>query len=171
MSGGPPSQANFKAATEGFRAAAFVLLLKKSLIPKISAGERTTRVGLGVVAAGCASIEGVEFLAIGQKEGRDGVPSPGVTNGAEQRRVLVTGGAGFVGSHLCERLIREGHKVFCLDNFTTGRLGNLDHLKGDRRLEVIRHDVTMPFVADVTEIYNLACPASPPTIKRTPSVR
>jgi len=78
-----------------------------------------------------------------------------------KKRVLVTGGAGFIGSHLCERLVDEGHEVFCLDNYFTGAKSNIVHLLGKPYFEAIRHDVTMPFFIEVDEIYNLACPASP----------
>jgi UDP-glucuronate decarboxylase len=76
-------------------------------------------------------------------------------------RILVTGGAGFIGSHLCERLIGEGHDVICLDNFFTGRRENIFHLLDDRRFELVRHDVIEPILLEVDQIYNLACPASP----------
>jgi UDP-glucuronate decarboxylase len=76
-------------------------------------------------------------------------------------RVLVTGGAGFIGSHLCDRLIAEGEEVLCLDNFFTGRRENILHLLDDPRFELIRHDVTLPILLEVDQIYNLACPASP----------
>lgn len=76
-------------------------------------------------------------------------------------RILVTGGAGFIGSHLCERLLSEGNEVICLDNFFTGRKQNVAHLLDDRRFELIRHDVTEPILLEVDQIYNLACPASP----------
>jgi UDP-glucuronate decarboxylase len=76
-------------------------------------------------------------------------------------RVLVTGGAGFLGSHLCERLIAEGHDVLCLDNFFTGRRDNVMHLLNRPRFELVRHDVTEPILLEVDQIYNLACPASP----------
>jgi UDP-glucuronate decarboxylase len=78
-----------------------------------------------------------------------------------KKRILVTGGAGFVGSHLCERLLNEGHEVFCLDNYFTGQKQNVVHLLSNPRFELIRHDVTMPFFIEADEIYNLACPASP----------
>lgn len=76
-------------------------------------------------------------------------------------RILVTGGAGFIGSHLCERLLSEGNEVLCLDNFFTGRRENISHLLDDHRFELIRHDVTEPILLEVDQIYNLACPASP----------
>jgi UDP-glucuronate decarboxylase len=76
-------------------------------------------------------------------------------------RILVTGGAGFIGSHLCERLIREGQEVLCLDNFFTGRRVNIINLLDNPRFELIRHDVTEPILLEVDQIYNLACPASP----------
>ena len=77
------------------------------------------------------------------------------------KRILVTGGAGFLGSHLCERLIGQGHEVLCLDNFYTGTKHNVAHLIGHPRFELMRHDVTFPMYVEVDEIYNLACPASP----------
>jgi UDP-glucuronate decarboxylase len=76
-------------------------------------------------------------------------------------RIAVTGGAGFIGSHLCERLIREGHDVICLDNFFTGSKRNIIHLMDDHRFELVRHDITEPILLEVDRIYNLACPASP----------
>ena len=76
-------------------------------------------------------------------------------------RILVTGGAGFIGSHLCERLLGEGNEVLCLDNFFTGRRENIFHLLDNPRFELIRHDVTEPILLEVDQIYNLACPASP----------
>ncbi|MEE4256082.1 MAG: UDP-glucuronic acid decarboxylase family protein [Bacteroidales bacterium] len=78
-----------------------------------------------------------------------------------KKKILVTGGAGFLGSHLCERLLRDGHEVICLDNYFTGSKENILHLIGNPFFEVIRHDITMPFYIEVDEIYNLACPASP----------
>ncbi len=78
-----------------------------------------------------------------------------------RKRVLVTGGAGFLGSHLCERLIADGHDVLCVDNYFTGRKDNIAHLLGNPQFEALRHDVTFPLYAEVDEIYNLACPASP----------
>ena len=77
------------------------------------------------------------------------------------KRILVSGGAGFIGSHLCTRLINEGHDVICLDNFFTGSKDNIIHLMVNHHFEVVRHDVTYPYSAEVDEIYNLACPASP----------
>lgn len=76
-------------------------------------------------------------------------------------RILVTGGAGFIGSHLCDRLLSEGHEVICLDNFFTGRKQNIAHLLDDKSFELVRHDVTEPILLEVDQIYNLACPASP----------
>lgn len=77
------------------------------------------------------------------------------------KRILVTGGAGFLGSHLCERLVGEGHDVVCLDNYFTGSKRNVDFLRGKSTFELVRHDVTMPLFLEVDQIYNLACPASP----------
>ncbi len=77
------------------------------------------------------------------------------------KRILVTGGAGFIGSHLCERLINDGNEVICLDNYFTGNRKNIVHLLNHPYFELVRSDVTMPFYAEVDEIYNLACPASP----------
>ncbi|MDF1574116.1 MAG: SDR family oxidoreductase [Bacteroidales bacterium] len=77
------------------------------------------------------------------------------------KRILVTGGAGFIGSQLCERLLGEGHEVLCLDNYFTGSKKNIAHLLGNPYFELIRHDITSPYFAEVDEIYNLACPASP----------
>ncbi|ERF83122.1 SDR family oxidoreductase [Bradyrhizobium viridifuturi] len=76
-------------------------------------------------------------------------------------KVLVTGGAGFLGSHLCERLVEQGHDVLCVDNYFTGSRANIAHLVGNPRFEVMRHDVTFPLYVEVDQIYNLACPASP----------
>src|SRR5271167_329971 len=87
---------------------------------------------------------------------------PGLRGGAKMhKRVLVTGGAGFLGSHLCERLLEAGHDVLCVDNFFTGTRRNLDHLLDYKNFELLRHDVTFPLYVEVDEIYNLACPASP----------
>lgn len=77
------------------------------------------------------------------------------------KRILVTGGAGFLGSHLCERLLSEGNEVICLDNYFTGSKSNVVHLLSNPYFELVRHDVTVPYYAEVDEIYNLACPASP----------
>src|SRR5207237_8327912 len=76
-------------------------------------------------------------------------------------RILVTGGAGFIGSHLCDRLIGDGHEVICLDNFFTGRRENIRHLLDNHNFELLRHDVIEPILLEVDQIYNLACPASP----------
>ncbi len=84
------------------------------------------------------------------------------------KRILVTGGAGFVGSHLCERLLNDGHEVVCLDNYFTGRKSKIAHLLHNPYFEVVRHDVTMPYFIEVDEIYNLACPASPVHYQHNP---
>ena len=84
------------------------------------------------------------------------------------KRILVTGGAGFIGSHLCARLVTEGHDVLCVDNYYTGSRANLDNVTDVRRLELMRHDVTFPLYVEVDEIYNLACPASPIHYQRDP---
>jgi len=80
---------------------------------------------------------------------------------SDQKRILVTGGAGFLGSHLCDRLIGAGHEVLCVDNFYTGTRRNIAHLLAHPAFEVVRHDITFPLFVEVDEIYNLACPASP----------
>ena len=85
-----------------------------------------------------------------------------------QKRILVTGGAGFLGSHLCERLVGEGHDVLCADNFFTGSKVNVEPLLDHHRFELVRHDVTFPLYVEVDEIYNLACPASPIHYQRDP---
>ena len=77
------------------------------------------------------------------------------------KRILITGGAGFIGSHLCERKLKEGNEVICIDNYFTGRRKNVEHLLHYTGFELVRHDVTSPYLAEVDEIYNLACPASP----------
>lgn len=77
------------------------------------------------------------------------------------KRVLVTGGSGFLGAHLCDRLLQQGHEVLCVDNFYTGRRSNIAHLLQNPRFEILRHDICFPLYVEVDEIYNLACPASP----------
>lgn len=84
------------------------------------------------------------------------------------KRILVTGGAGFIGSHLCERLINEGNDVICLDNFFTGSKENISHLIGNKYFELVRHDITKEYFAEVDMVYNLACPASPPHYQYNP---
>lgn len=76
-------------------------------------------------------------------------------------RILVTGGAGFIGSHLCERLLKDKHEVICLDNFFSGKRANIAHLRGEHNFELIRHDVVEPILLEVDRIFHLACPASP----------
>ena len=83
------------------------------------------------------------------------------TEESMSKRVLVTGGAGFLGSHLCERLLSNGHEVLCVDNFFSGTRQNITHLLDDANMELMRHDVTFPLYVEVDEIFNLACPASP----------
>jgi len=85
-----------------------------------------------------------------------------------EKRVLVTGGAGFLGSHLCERLLADGANVICVDNFFTGTRTNIEHLLGNRYFELLRHDVTFPLYIEVDEVFNLACPASPIHYQRDP---
>src|SRR5437762_8870459 len=82
-------------------------------------------------------------------------------DGGRNMRIVVTGGAGFIGSHLCERLLADEHQVICLDNFFTGRRENIEHLFDNRQFELLRHDVIEPILLEVDQIYNLACPASP----------
>ena len=83
-------------------------------------------------------------------------------------RILVTGGAGFIGSHLCDRLIEQGHKVICLDNFYTGRKDNVAHLLNNHNFEVVRHDIIEPVLLEVDQIYHMACPASPVHYQHNP---
>ena len=83
-------------------------------------------------------------------------------------RILVTGGSGFLGSHLCEKLLSQNHDVLCVDNFYTGSKKNIEHLLDDHRFELLRHDITFPLYVEVDEIYNLACPASPVHYQRDP---
>src|SRR5262245_22000725 len=89
-------------------------------------------------------------------------------NMVDPKLILVTGGAGFLGSHLCDRLLADGHDVICVDNFFTGRKQNIEHLIGHSRFELMRHDVTLPLSVEVDEIYNLACPASPVHYRHDP---
>jgi len=89
------------------------------------------------------------------------VANDSLSSAAPRKTVLVTGGAGFLGSHLCDRLIGKGHDVICLDNFFTGTKQNIEHLLAHPRFELMRHDITFPLYLEVDEIYNLACPASP----------
>ena len=88
-------------------------------------------------------------------------PSPRGRAPEKGQRILITGGAGFLGSHLCDLLVERGHDVLCVDNFFTGRKENIAHLLGHPRFELMRHDVTFPLYVEVDQIYNLACPASP----------
>lgn len=90
------------------------------------------------------------------------------SDGFSVMRILVTGGAGFLGSHLCERLLNEGNEVICMDNFFTGRKRNVLHLMDNPYFELVRHDVIEPFKFEVDQIYNLACPASPPHYQHNP---
>ncbi len=88
--------------------------------------------------------------------------------GFDMKRILITGGAGFLGSHLCDKLIAQGHDILCVDNFLTGSRANVAHLLEHPRFELLRHDVTFPLYVEVDEIYNLACPASPIHYQRDP---
>jgi len=94
--------------------------------------------------------------------------NPAGPAGYRLRRIAVTGGAGFLGSHLCDRLLEAGHEVLCVDNFYTGSKQNIAHLMDNPMFEVVRHDVTFPLFVEVDQIFNLACPASPPHYQRTP---
>lgn len=85
-----------------------------------------------------------------------------------QQRIVVTGGSGFLGSHLCDRLLAQGAEVICIDNFFTGARRNIEHLIGEKRFELIRHDITFPIYLEIDQIYNLACPASPIHYQRDP---
>ena len=85
-----------------------------------------------------------------------------------EKRILITGGAGFIGSHLCDMMLARGHRVLCVDNFFTGTQRNVDHLRDNNRFELMRHDVSFPLYVEVDEIYNLACPASPIHYQRDP---
>ena len=96
------------------------------------------------------------------------MPQPCMNSGVTRKRVLVTGGAGFLGSHLCDRLLADGQEVVCLDNFFTGSRVNVEHLLGNPHFELFRHDVTQPVTIEVDEIFHLACPASPIHYQRNP---
>ncbi len=85
-----------------------------------------------------------------------------------QQRIVVTGGSGFLGSHLCDRLLAQGAEVICIDNFFTGTRRNIEHLIGEKRFELVRHDITFPIYLEIDQIYNLACPASPIHYQRDP---
>ena len=85
-----------------------------------------------------------------------------------QQRIVVTGGSGFLGSHLCDRLLAQGAEVICIDNFFTGARRNIEHLIGEKRFELVRHDITFPIYLEIDQIYNLACPASPIHYQRDP---
>lgn len=106
--------------------------------------------------------EVVKISATSKREGGQSAPS--------EKRIIVTGGAGFVGSHLCDRLIAQGHNILCVDNLETGRMANIEHLTAHPRFEFRLHDVIVPLQVsgDVHEIYNLACPASPPKYQIDP---
>ena len=84
------------------------------------------------------------------------------------KKILITGGAGFIGSHLCEKLLKEGNYIICLDNFFTGSKDNIKHLIDNNRFELVEHDITEEYFAEVDEIYNMACPASPPHYQYDP---
>ena len=88
-----------------------------------------------------------------------------------KKRILVTGGAGFIGSHLCQLLLNQGHEVLCVDNFFTGSKQNVIHLLANPYFEIVRHDITFPLYVEVDEIYNLACPASPVSCSITVTLR
>ncbi len=106
-------------------------------------------------------------MAVNRFENQRGL-APVPPDSTRAKRILVTGGAGFLGSHLCERLLREGNEVLCLDNLYTGTRRNFAHLAGNPRFEFLEHDVTVPYFLEVDEIFNLACPASPPDYQADP---
>jgi UDP-glucuronate decarboxylase len=106
-------------------------------------------------------------MVVSQSESPRGVTSFSRSN-PETQRILITGGAGFLGSHLCDRLIDDGHEVLCLDNLATGTRRNFAHLEGHPRFEFLEHDVISPYGLEVDKIYNLACPASPPDYQADP---
>src|SRR6476660_7857797 len=106
-------------------------------------------------------------LSIGRRYSREYCSERGLPMHL-QRRILITGGAGFIGSFLCEALLSEGCEVLCVDNFYTGTRRNIEHLMDDKRFELVRHDVTFPLYVEVDDIYNMACPASPIHYQRDP---
>lgn len=122
---------------------------------------RFVSIGGGPKGVGMAG-EVVKISATSKREGGQSAPS--------EKRIIVTGGAGFVGSHLCDRLIAQGHNILCVDNLETGRMANIEHLTAHPRFEFRLHDVIVPLQVsgDVHEIYNLACPASPPKYQIDP---
>ena len=91
-----------------------------------------------------------------------------MSNNFDKKRVLVTGGAGFLGSHLCDRLLKDDNYIICLDNFYTGQPINIEHLTGNKNVRILEHDIINPLRINVDEIYNLACPASPIQYQRDP---
>jgi UDP-glucuronate decarboxylase len=110
----------------------------------------------------------IEKIVVWRPEHVPGTDDGWRMGGESMKRILVTGGAGFLGSHLCERLLRDGHDVLCVDNFFTGTRRNVAHLLGHPGFEIMRHDVTFPLYVEVDEIYSLACPASPVHYQRDP---
>lgn len=100
--------------------------------------------------------------------GNRAMNADGAQKASGGKRILVTGGAGFLGSHLCERLLAEGNRVIALDSFWTGASTNIERFAGDRSFELVRHDVTEPLAVEVDEIYNLACPGSPAHYRADP---
>src|SRR5512138_1847509 len=111
------------------------------------------------MAATCTSLTGCRLLVSAMS--LSGATATVAAERGNGMRILVTGGAGFIGSHLCERLLADGHEVICVDNFFTGSKRNIAHLLDEHRFELIRHDIVEPILLEVDRIYNLACPASP----------